>query len=207
MGPQIRRTIWEPVCRGQEICGHPSTRQIAFSRQRVRFRAKCGCMFRPENDGEGSAPMLRDKFNAALKEAMLSKDQRRVSTVRLILAGLKEKDIEARGAGREKATEDEILGLLQKMIKQRAESIETYDKHGRPELAAQEREEKAIIESYLPAQMSADEVRAAIKAIVAATGASSVKDMGKVMAELKAKFAGKMDFSKANGVVKEILTQ
>lgn len=150
--------------------------------------------------------MLREKFTAALKEAMLAKDQRRLSTVRLILAALKDKDIEARGLGREATTEEEILGLLQKMIKQRVESIETYDKHGRPELAAQEREEKAIIESYLPAQMSADEVRAAIKAAVAATGAASVKDMGKVMAELKAKFAGKMDFSKANVVVKEVLS-
>jgi hypothetical protein len=150
--------------------------------------------------------MLRDKFTAALKEAMLAKDQRRVGTVRLILAALKEKDIEARGLGREKASEEEILALLQKMIKQRNESIETYDKAGRAELAQQEREEKAIIESYLPAQMGADEMRAAIKAIVAATGASSVKDMGKVMSELKAKHAGKMDFSKANAVVKEMLT-
>ncbi len=150
--------------------------------------------------------MLREKFTAAMKEAMLAKDQRRLSTVRLILAALKDKDIEARGLGREATTEDEILGLLQKMIKQRVESIETYDKHGRPELAAQEREEKTIIESYLPAQMSPDDVRAAIKAAVAATGAASVKDMGKVMAELKAKFAGKMDFSKANVVVKEVLT-
>jgi uncharacterized protein YqeY len=150
--------------------------------------------------------MLREKFNAALKEAMLAKDQRRVGTVRLILAALKEKDIEARGLGREATSEEEILGLLQKMIKQRVESIETYEKHGRPELAAQEREEKVIIESYLPAQMSADEVRAAIKTAVASTGAASVKDMGKVMAELKAKFAGKMDFSKANAVVKEVLT-
>lgn len=150
--------------------------------------------------------MLRDKFTAALKEAMFAKDQRRVGTVRLILAALKEKDIEARGAGREKATEEEILGLLQKMIKQRNDSIEAFDKAGRTELASQEREEKAIIESYLPAQMGADEVRAAIKAAIAATGASSVKDMGKVMADLKTKFAGKMDFSKANAVVKEILT-
>jgi uncharacterized protein YqeY len=150
--------------------------------------------------------MLRDKFSAALKEAMLAKDQRRVSTVRLILAALKEKDIEARGAGREKASEEEILALLQKMIKQRIESIETYDKAGRAELAQQEREEKAIIESYLPAQMGVEEMRAAIKAAVAATGASSVKDMGKVMTELKAKHAGKMDFSKANAVVKEMLT-
>jgi uncharacterized protein YqeY len=150
--------------------------------------------------------MLRDKFSEALKEAMRAKDQRRVGTVRLIIAGLKEKDIEARGAGREKATDEEILGLLQKMIKQRNESIETYEKAGRAELAAQEREEKAIIEEYLPKQMGADEVRAAIKAAIAATGAASVKDMGKVMTELKGKFAGKMDFSKANAVVKELLT-
>jgi hypothetical protein len=150
--------------------------------------------------------MLRDKFTAALKEAMLAKDQRRVGTVRLILAALKEKDIEARGAGREKASDDEILALLQKMIKQRNDSIEAFDKAGRTELAQQEREEKAIIESYLPAQMGADEMRAAIKAAVAATGAASIKDMGKVMSELKAKHAGKMDFSKANAVVKELLT-
>jgi uncharacterized protein YqeY len=150
--------------------------------------------------------MLRDKFTAALKEAMLAKDQRRVGTVRLIIAALKEKDIEARGAGREKATEDEILAMLQKMIKQRNDSIEAFDKAGRTELATQEREEKAIIETYLPQQMGADEVQAAVKAAVAAVGAVSVKDMGKVMAELKSKFAGKMDFSKANAVVKAMLT-
>ena len=149
--------------------------------------------------------MLRDKFTAALKEAMLAKDQRRVGTVRLIIAALKEKDIEARGAGREKATEDEILAMLQKMIKQRNDSIEAFDKAGRTELATQEREEKAIIEAYLPQQMGADEVHAAVKAAVATVGAASVKDMGKVMAELKSKFAGKMDFSKANAVVKEML--
>lgn len=149
--------------------------------------------------------MLRDKFNAALKEAMLAKDQRRVGTVRLILAALKDKDIEARGAGREKANDEEILGLLQKMIKQRNDSIEAFDKAGRVELATQEREEKAIIESYLPAQMSADDVRAAVKAAVAAVGASSVKDMGKVMAELKAKYAGQMDMAKAGAIVKGLL--
>lgn len=150
--------------------------------------------------------MLRDKFAAALKEAMFAKDARRVGTLRLILAALKDKDIEARGLGREKSTDDEILALLQKMIKQRNDSIEAFDKAGRMELSAQEREEKAIIESYLPAQMSVDDVLAAVKAAVAATGAASVKDMGKVMAELKAKFAGKMDFSKANAVVKEMLS-
>ena len=150
--------------------------------------------------------MLRDKFNEALKDAMRAKDQRRVGTLRLILAGLKDRDIEARGAGREKSTDDEILGLLQKMIKQRNDSIEAFDKAGRVDLATQEREEKAIIEEYLPAQMGADDVRAAAKAAIAAVGAASVKDMGKVMTELKGKYAGKMDFSKANAVVKELLT-
>lgn len=150
--------------------------------------------------------MLRDKFSEALKEAMRAKDQRRVGTLRLILAALKDKDIEARGAGREQSSDEEILGLLQKMIKQRNDSIEAFDKAGRVDLATQEREEKAIIEAYLPQQMGADEVRAAAKAAIAAVGAASVKDMGKVMGELKTKFAGKMDFSKANAVVKELLT-
>jgi len=150
--------------------------------------------------------MLRDKFSAALKDAMRARDQRKVGTLRLILAALKDKDIEARGLGREASTHEDILGLLQKMIKQRNDSIEAFDKAGRVDLATQEREEKAIIEAYLPQQMSADDVRAAVKAAVAATGAASVKDMGKVMGELKAKFAGKMDFSKANAVVKEMLS-
>ena len=150
--------------------------------------------------------MLRDKFSEALKDAMRAKDQRRVGTLRLIMAALKDKDIEARGLGREASSDEDIMGLLQKMIKQRNDSIEAYDKAGRADLVAQEREEKAIIEAYLPQQMGADDVRAAVKAAVAATGAVSVKDMGKVMAELKTKFAGKMDFSKANSVVKEMLS-
>ena len=149
---------------------------------------------------------MRDKFNEALKEAMKSGDKRRVGTLRLILAALKDRDIEARGLGKERTSDDEILQLLQKMIKQRNESIETYDKAGRVDLATQEREEKAIIEAYLPSQMSADEMRAAAKAAVAAVSAASVKDMGRVMTELKAKYAGRMDFSKANAVVKELLT-
>jgi uncharacterized protein YqeY len=150
---------------------------------------------------------MREKFNEALKAAMKAGDKRRVSTLRLINAALKDRDIEARGAGREPASDDEILQLLQKMIKQRNESIETYDKAGRQDLATQEREEKAIIEAYLPSQMSAEDVRAAATAAVAAVGAASVKDMGKVMAELKGKYAGRMDFAKANAVVKELLTQ
>ena len=150
---------------------------------------------------------MREKFNEALKEAMKAGDKRRVGTLRLILAALKDRDIEARGLGRERSTDDEILQLLQKMIKQRNDSIEQFDKAGRVDLATLEREEKAIIEAYLPQQMSADDVRAAAKAAVAAVGATSVKDMGKVMTELKGKYAGRMDFSKANAVVKELLTQ
>ena len=150
---------------------------------------------------------MREKFNEALKEAMKAGDKRRVGTLRLINSALKDRDIEARGLGKERTSDDEILQLLQKMIKQRNDSIEAFDKAGRVDLATLEREEKAIIEAYLPQQMSADEMRAAVKVAVAAVGAASVKDMGKVMAELKAKFAGKMDFSKANAVVKELLTQ
>ena len=149
---------------------------------------------------------MREKFNEALKEAMKSGDKRKVATLRLINSALKDRDIEARGLGKERTSDDEILQLLQKMIKQRNDSIEAFDKAVRVDLATLEREEKAIIEAYLPQQMSADDVRAAVKAAVAATGAASVKDMGKVMTELKAKFAGKMDFSKANAVVKEMLT-
>jgi uncharacterized protein YqeY len=126
--------------------------------------------------------------------------------IRLIMAALKEKDIEARGAGRGEASAEEILGMLQKMIKQRQESAEVYDKGGRPELAAAERAEIAVISSFLPAQMGEDEVKAAIAAAIAATGAASMKDMGKVVAELRGKFAGRMDFGKASGLVKAALS-
>ena len=150
--------------------------------------------------------MLREKFNEALKEAMRAKDQRRVGTLRLINSALKDKDIEARGLGKGPLSDEEILALLQKMIKQRNDSIEAYEKAGRADLVAQEQEEKQIIEAYLPQQMGSDEVKAAVQAAIASTGAASVKDMGKVMGELKAKFAGRMDFSKANGVVKDLLS-
>ena len=150
--------------------------------------------------------MLREKFNEALKDAMRAKDARKVGTLRLINSALKDKDIEARGLGKAPLNDEEVLALLQKMIKQRNDSIEAYEKAGRADLVAQEQEEKAIIEAYLPQQMDLEEVKAAVAAVIASTGAASVKDMGKVMAELKAKFAGKMDFSKANGVVKELLS-
>lgn len=145
---------------------------------------------------------MREDFTTSLKEAMKAGDKRRISTVRLITAALKDRDIEARGAGKDPLSDDEILGLLQKMIKQRQESAELYDKGGRPELASQEREEIAVITSFLPKQMSEDEIKAAVAAAVKDTGASSMKDMGRVMAALKERHAGKMDFAKAGGLVK-----
>lgn len=148
---------------------------------------------------------LRERFTAEMKEAMKAGDKAKLSTVRLIQAALKDKDIEARGAGRGTAGEDEILALLQKMIKQRQESAEVYDKGGRPELASAERAEAAIIAGYLPQQMDEAETKAAIEGAVAETGASSPKDMGKVIGALKAKYAGRMDFSKASGLVKAAL--
>jgi hypothetical protein len=145
--------------------------------------------------------MLRDDINNALKAAMKAQDQRRVSTLRLINAAFKNADIEARGAGKT-LTDDDLNGQMQKMIKQRQESAELYDKGGRPELASQEREEIAVITSFLPKQMSEDEIKAAVAAAVKDSGASSMKDMGRVMAALKERHAGKMDFAKAGGFVK-----
>jgi uncharacterized protein len=149
--------------------------------------------------------MLRDDINTALKNAMKAGDARRVSTLRLVNAAFKNADIEVRGQGKGPLGEDEMLALLQKMIKQRHEAVELYDKGGRPELAQQERDEIAIIAGYLPKQMSEDEVKAAIAAAIAETGAAGMKDMGKVIAVLKGKFTGKMDFAKASGLVKGML--
>lgn len=150
---------------------------------------------------------LRTQFNDSLKDAMRAKDQRAVSTIRMILAGLKDRDIAARTRGvTDGIDEAEILSMLQTLVKQRNESAGLYDQGGRPELAQQEREEIAVIERFLPKQMSEEESAAAIDAIVAELGASSVKDMGKVMAELKARHAGQMDFAKAGGLVKARLS-
>ena len=150
--------------------------------------------------------MIRDDINTALKEAMKARNDRAVSTLRMVNSGLKNADIEARGQGKDPLGDAELLALLQKMIKQRQESVELYDKGGRAELAAQEREEIAVISAYLPKQMSEDEVKAAISAAVAETGAAGIKDMGKVIAALKAKYAGQMDFAKASGLVKAALS-
>lgn len=151
--------------------------------------------------------MLRDKLNEALKEAMRARDMEAVGAVRLILAKLKEVDIASRTeANREGVADEKILSMLQGMIKQRNESITLYEKGNRPELAAKERAEIAVIERFLPKQMDDAAVDAAVKEAIASAGAKSVKDMGGVMAALKTKYAGQMDFAKASAAVKKALT-
>jgi hypothetical protein len=149
--------------------------------------------------------VLRDDINNSLKDAMKAGDKPRVATLRLINAAIKNADIEARGLGKDALVEDALLGLMQKMIKQRQESAELYEKGGRPELAAQERHEIEIISSYLPKQMSDLEAGSVIQALVHEINAQSLKDMGRTMAALKERFAGKMDFAKASAKVKELL--
>ncbi|MCX7310081.1 MAG: GatB/YqeY domain-containing protein [Afipia sp.] len=149
--------------------------------------------------------MLRDDINNALKDAMKARNERSVSTLRLMNAAIKDKDIEARGLSKGPLSDEDLLSLFQKMIKQRQESAELYDKGGRPELAKQENEEIAIITAYLPKQMSVDETRAAIAEAIKETGAASMKDMGKVIGALRGKYVGKMDFAKASGLVKGML--
>ena len=150
--------------------------------------------------------MLRERFSEALKTSMKEKDQRTVSTVRMALAKLKERDIEARAKGNQGGIPDaEIQQMLQGMVKQRRESIELYEKGGRKELADQEREEIAVIERFLPQQMGEAEMEAAIRASISSTGAAGPKDMGRVMAALKERHAGSMDFSKASPIAKRLL--
>jgi hypothetical protein len=150
---------------------------------------------------------LREQINDSLKEAMKAKDQKRVGTLRLVNAALKDRDIAARTeTSRELLGDDEILSLLAKMIKQREDSIVAYEAGKRPELADAERAEIAVIREFMPRQMSAEDTKAAIAKVIADLGASSMKDMGKVMATLKERFAGQMDFAKASGAVKDALT-
>ena len=150
--------------------------------------------------------MLRDDINNALKAAMKAKDERRVSTLRMVNSALKNADIEARGAGKPPLGDAELLPLLQKMIKQRQESVELYQKGGRADLVKQETEEIAIITAYLPKQMSEAEMAGAIEAAIKDTGAAGMKDMGKVIGALKGKFAGQMDMAKASAMVKAKLS-
>jgi len=147
---------------------------------------------------------MREKFSSELKVAMKAGEKRRVGTIRMIMAALKDKEIEARGQGKTVSDQD-ILVLLQKMTKSRKESQEIYEKAGRVDLATQESEEIAIIEGFLPQQLSEAEVAQAIAAAIAETGATSIKDMGKVVGALKGKYAGRMDFAKAGALVKERL--
>ena len=148
---------------------------------------------------------MRERLMAAVRDAMKAGDKLTVETLRMVQSALKNKEIELRGTGQTLSGDDE-LSLLQKLVKSRQESVEMYEKGGRLDLADKERAEIAIISAYLPQQMPEAEVTAAIEAAVAETGAASVKDMGKVIGALKAKYAGRMDFAKASGMVKAQLT-
>ncbi len=149
--------------------------------------------------------MLRTHLSDAYKESMRSKNERVTATVRLIMAALKDRDIAARPKGITAIPDDEILQMFNSMIKQRRESIDMFQKGNRPELAKQEQEEIDIIQSFMPTQMDEAETAAAVKEAIAQTGAASVKDMGKVMAVLKEKYTGRIDFSRVSGVVKQSL--
>ena len=150
---------------------------------------------------------LRAQLTDAMKEAMKAKDTKRLSTVRLILAALKDRDIAARSeTNKELVSDDDILTLLAKMIKQREESATAFDAGNRPEMAAGEREEIAVIRTFMPAQMDDAAMKDAVAKVIAESGAASIKDMGKVMAVLKERYAGQMDFSKASAATKDALS-
>ncbi|MGD9637733.1 MAG: GatB/YqeY domain-containing protein [Alphaproteobacteria bacterium] len=151
--------------------------------------------------------MLREQIMASLKDAMKSREEKKVSTLRLINAAIKDRDIAARGKGDEDGLKDEeILQLLQSMVKQRLDSIEMYKKGGRQDLVDNETKEIDIIKDFLPKQLDEDEVVSAISSTIMEVDAKSIKDMGKVMAELRHKYAGQMDFAKASGLIKEKLS-
>jgi uncharacterized protein YqeY len=150
--------------------------------------------------------VLRDEINTALKDAMKARAARRVTTLRLVNAAIKNADIEAETGKKAALSDDDVRALLQKLVKQRQEAADIYEKAGRNELAAQEREEIEIIRAFLPRQMSEAEAKAAIAEIITATGAASIKDMGKVMAALRQAHAGKMDFGQASTLVKGMLS-
>ena len=146
---------------------------------------------------------LRDRFSEEMKAAMKAKDTKRLGAIRLMMADVQKQGIANKN---ENLSDDEILAVLARMIKQREDSATAYESGGRPELAANERDEIAVIREFMPKQMSEEEARAAIRDVIAATGAASPKDMGKVMAALKERYTGAMDFGKASGFVKEALT-
>ena len=150
---------------------------------------------------------LRAQLTDAMKEAMKAKDAKRLATVRLILAALKDRDIAARSeTNKDLVSDDDILTLLAKMIKQREESATAFDAGNRPEMAQNERDEITVIRSFMPAQMDEAAMKGAVAKVIAESGAASIKDMGKVMAVLKERYAGKMDFSKASAATKDALS-
>ena len=149
--------------------------------------------------------MLRDQINTAIKEAMKAQDKLRLSTLRLVNAALKDRDIEARGLGKDPLSDDEFRALLAKMVKQREESARIYEDNGRAELADQERREIAVIQDFLPRQLSEEQTRAAIREVVSQIGAKGIKDMGRTMTALKERHAGAIDFGKASAWVKDAL--
>jgi len=148
---------------------------------------------------------MRDKFANAMKEAMKAKESRRLSTVRLIQTAIKDRDIANRGAGKDPVSDDDIMQILQKMVKQREESAKIYEDAGRDELATQEREEIAIIKSFMPEQFPEEKVRELCQSVISETNSQGLRDMGKCMNALKEKYPGQMDFAKASGMVKDLL--
>ena len=148
---------------------------------------------------------MRERLSDALKTAMKAQDKKRISTLRLITASIKDRDIAARSSGKERIEDSEILDVLAKMIKQRRESVKTYEEAGRAELAEQEALEISIIEEFLPKQLTEEEMKTAIAEIVKELGATSLKDMGRTMGELKKRYSGQMDFGKAGALVKGLL--
>ncbi len=149
--------------------------------------------------------MMRDRLTDVMKESLKAKDVRRTSTVRLIQTAIKDRDIANRGVGKDPVTDDEIMQILMKMIKQRDESAKIYADNGRPELAEQEREEICIIKSFMPEQLSEEKVRELCASVITETGAQGLRDMGKCMNALKERYPGQIDFAKASGVVKDLL--
>lgn len=148
---------------------------------------------------------MREKIAAALKTALRAQEKRRTVTLRLVQAAIQDRDIAHRGAGKDPVTDEEIVQILVKMVKQREESARLYDEGNRPELASQEREEIEIIRDFLPRQLGEEDVKLACQSVIKEIGADGLRDMGRCMAALKEKFPGKMDFGKASGVVKEML--
>ena len=148
---------------------------------------------------------MREKLMDALKTAMKAKEMRKVSTIRMVQSAIKDLEIANRTKASPETSDADIASLMSKLVKQREESAKIYDEGGRPELAAQEREEIAIISEFMPKQLSEDEVTEAIKAIIAETGSTSIKDMGKCMALLKERYPGQLDFAKASAQIKSML--